>query len=172
MTWVHVLIDVVAPNQFHEGMSDSHQVGPPRPGRRPGGSWRRWQVALALAVVAAGTWWVWMGWDTTYQVDPETGAASGPYAAWQVIGCALTLIVAGVLAARFLPVWILTPLVVIPFATSWAVSAHSSADSGLWVVGLALLIGGVTFATLVIGLLARLGWATAEAGTRGGPAAG
>lgn len=72
----------------------------------------------------------WMGWDTSYRVDPATGAVSGPYAVSQVTGCAVTLIVAGVLAARVLPVWILTPVVVIPFAASWSVSAADSADSG------------------------------------------
>ncbi|MET8282196.1 hypothetical protein [Micromonospora sp. NPDC005174] len=41
---------------------------------------------LFLAVATVGVWLVWLGWDTGYTVDARTGATSGSYEAWQVIG--------------------------------------------------------------------------------------
>ncbi|MEU2634899.1 hypothetical protein ABZ591_09745, partial [Micromonospora fulviviridis] len=55
---------------------------------------------LLLAAATVGAWWAWLGWESGYTVDPETGATSGPYAVWQVAAAVLTLIV---IAASQLP---------------------------------------------------------------------
>ena len=46
---------------------------------------------LAVAVLTAATWWLWLSWNTGYRFDPVTGERSGPYSAWQVIVCVLCL---------------------------------------------------------------------------------
>lgn len=125
--------------------------------RARGGPDRR-VVTAAVAVLAAGAWWAWMGWDTSHQTDSETGATTAPYAAWQVIGCALTIAVVGAVAARLLPVWVLLPALVVPFVGSWTVTALTADDSGLWVVGLILLTVGMTLATLLVVAAARTLW--------------
>ena len=64
---------------------------------------RRWAGAV-LALVAAGMlWFVWLGWDTTYDVDPVTGRLSGPYSWWQVAGFVLSTGALVFTARRFLP---------------------------------------------------------------------
>jgi DMSO/TMAO reductase YedYZ heme-binding membrane subunit len=67
------------------------------------------QVAggLVVAVLAAVLWFAWMGWDTHYQTDPVTQVTSGPYEAWQVVGCALSLLVVfvGALLIGVRPLW-------------------------------------------------------------------
>lgn len=102
-------------------------------------------TALGLGLFAAAMWFAWLGWDNEYyQVD---GVAQGPYRAWQVIGCGLSVAAASVLAyLRVRGVWaifVLPASAVIGFAVPWALDAASTDDSGLWVVGLLfLLVGG------------------------------
>jgi len=48
---------------------------------------------LGLVGLTVALWWAWLGRDTGYQVDPVTGATSGPYQVWQVVGCVLCLAV-------------------------------------------------------------------------------
>jgi len=53
-------------------------------------------TALALGLFAAAMWFAWLGWDHEYyQVD---GVSQGPYRAWQVFGCGLSIAAAAVLA--------------------------------------------------------------------------
>jgi hypothetical protein len=62
--------------------------------------------ALGIAAAAVAAYWGWLGWDTEYRVDPVTHVESGPYEAWQVIGCVLTLVVVAAVAALvFAPCW-------------------------------------------------------------------
>ena len=49
--------------------------------------WAQVLGGLTVAVLSAGSWLAWMGWDDEYQIDPRTQVASGPYEAWQVVGC-------------------------------------------------------------------------------------
>ena len=96
-------------------------------------------AALALGLFAAATWFVWFGWDDV------------PYYPWQVIGCGLFMCV-GAVAAR---VWagrgavLLAGAATVGFAIPWAVYAASTDDSGLWAVGLVLLLAG-SFIGLVV----------------------
>jgi hypothetical protein len=105
---------------------------------------RLWGAASALAVFAAAMWFAWLGWDDEYYyVD---GFAQGPYRAWQVIGCGLAIATAAVLAYRwvrqFAAVFVLAAAADLGFAVPWAVHASTTDDSGLWVVGLLLLLVG------------------------------
>lgn len=104
---------------------------------------------LGLAIVAAAMWFAWLGWDDDYyEVD---GVVHGPYRTWQVIGCGAVVCVAAV-AAR---VWagrgavLLAAAASVGFAVPWSVHAASTDDSGLWVVGLVLLLVG-SFIGLVV----------------------
>ena len=89
-------------------------------------------------------WFAWLGWDHEYyMVD---GVAQGPYRAWQVAGCGLTIVTATVLAYLRVPqtaaIFVLAGAAAFGFAVPWAMDA-SSDDTGLWVVGLLfLLVGG------------------------------
>ena len=103
---------------------------------------------LILAVATVGTWWAWLGWDTGYTVDPETGATSGPYAPWQVVGCVLTL---AVLAAGWLlGPWVVAPVMTVAFTVAWAVHAASTDDTGLWAVGAVLVLAGMAVGATVV----------------------
>ncbi|RYC03324.1 hypothetical protein [Nocardioides zhouii] len=99
-------------------------------------------AALALGLFAAAIWLVWFGWDDV------------PYDVWQVIGCGLFICVASV-AAR---VWagrgvvVLAGAATVGFAIPWGLYAASTDDSGLWVVGLVLLLAG-SFIGLVVLLM-------------------
>jgi len=53
-------------------------------------------TACALALFTAAMWFAWLGWDHEYYfVD---GVALGPYRAWQVVGCGLSITTATVVA--------------------------------------------------------------------------
>jgi hypothetical protein len=116
---------------------------------------RRGGTVLALALFAAVMWAAWLGWDTDYyEVD---GIAHGPYREWQVIGCGLAVVV-GAVAAQ---VWLRGSTVVVPlavaatvgFAVPWTVNAAATDDSGLFAVGLVmLLVGGSIGLTVVLTL--------------------
>lgn len=110
-------------------------------------------TALALGLFAAAMWFAWLGWDHEYyQVD---GVSQGPYRAWQVFGCGLSIAAAAVLAyLRVRSVWaifVLAAAAVMGFAVPWALDAASTDDSGLWLVGLLLLLvgGGIGLVVLL-----------------------
>ncbi|WP_375483421.1 hypothetical protein [uncultured Jatrophihabitans sp.] len=97
-----------------------------------------------LALFAAAMWFAWLGWDHTYyDVD---GVAEGPYRAWQVIGCGLSIGSAAVLAYWRAPRALAIPVLAIAadggFAVPWSIDASSGDETGLWVVGLVLLVLG------------------------------
>ena len=110
-------------------------------------------VTLAVAVWAAAMWFAWLGWDHTYyEVD---GVPQGPYRPWQVVGCGATVAlgaVAGYLLTRRIAAIVLMPLAAtIGFAIPWALDAAASDNTGLWVLGLGLLVvfGGLGLLVLV-----------------------
>lgn len=119
---------------------------------------------LALALFAAAMWAAWLGWDTEYyEVD---GEMHGPYREWQVIGCGLCVTAGAVLAQ----VWHRATAMVVPlaaasvvgFSVPWTVRAMATDDSGLFFVGLLMLLvgGGVALAVLLTitgAVLRRLG---------------
>ena len=109
--------------------------------------------AALLAVATAATWFAWLGWDDEYQVDPATGSSSGPYEAWQVVGCVVTLLVLGLAVGVLFSPWLLA---VVPpvFTVAWTVDAAGSDDSGLFIVGAVLVLVGTSFGAAVVALVA------------------
>lgn len=122
------------------------------------GSTRHRQVlgAFVVAVLAAGLWFAWMGWDSTYQTDPVTHEVSGPYQAWQVIGCGVSLIIllVGALLLKVRPIVACSALTV-AFTAAWTVTAAARDDSGLFVVGAFLLFVGLALGCALVSLLVR-----------------
>ncbi|NMD54397.1 MULTISPECIES: hypothetical protein [Tsukamurella] len=117
-------------------------------------------VLVGLAVVSAGAWFAFLGWDQEYyEVD---GVAQGPYRPWQVIACGAVIVLACTAAfwyLRRLSLMALIPVVaVVGFAIPWVAWA-SRDDTGLWMAGLIfLLVGGVMSLTVWL----ALGYAAVE----------
>ncbi|MCC2316151.1 hypothetical protein [Cellulomonas xiejunii] len=108
---------------------------------------------LGVALLAAVSWFAWMGWDTQYRTDPATGAVTGPYEAWQVVGCAVCLVVVTVLAARVLGAWRAAVTVALAFTVAWSLTQASTDESGLWLVGAALVLVGTGVGAAVVALV-------------------
>lgn len=116
---------------------------------------RRLALGAALAVLTASCWWGWMAWDHTYQTDPETGTTSGPYQAWQVIGCVVCLIILAVGATIRLSAWLVIAIMTVTFTVAWSATAASGDETGLWMVGALLVFVGMLAGTgLVSGVTA------------------
>lgn len=105
-------------------------------------------MAVLIAATFA-TWWLWLGSDTTYQVDPATGATTGPYEPAQVAGCVLTLLALAVAGGLLLRPWLVVLAMTATFTLAWAVDAAGRDESGLWLVGAVLVFGGMTAGTSV-----------------------
>lgn len=103
-----------------------------------------------LALLAATCWWAWMAWDSGYHLDPDTGAPAGPYRAWQVVGCALSLIALAVAAARRLPAAIVLTVLPAAFTAAWSATALARDGTGLWAVGALLVAAGTAGGTAVV----------------------
>lgn len=113
---------------------------------------RLWGTTLALGVFAAAMWFAWLGWDHQYyEVD---GISQGPYRAWQVIGCGLAISAAAVGAylrvRRPAAIVLLAAAADIGFAVPWALNASAADETGLWVVGLFLILVGGGVGLLVL----------------------
>jgi hypothetical protein len=125
-------------------------------GRRRPAPWLQATGALTVAVLSALLWFAWLGWDTTYQVDPVTQTTSGPYEAWQVAGCAVSLLTlfVGALLAGVRPFWASAALTV-AFTAAWTASAAATDETGLYAVGTILLLIGLTAGTALVALLVQ-----------------
>ena len=113
---------------------------------------------LAVAAATVATWWVWLGWDTEYDIDPVTQSASGPYEVWQVAGCVLCLGVIAVVGALALRPWLVPVAMTVPFTGAWSWSAASTDDSGLWFVGAVLLFAGLSVSSALVSFASRMAW--------------
>ena len=109
---------------------------------------------LTVAACSALSWFAWMGWDQQYQVNPATGVSSGPYEAWQVIGCALSLLLMFVCAllAGVRPLLAAVALT-LAFTAAWTGQAASNDDTGLYGVGMLMLLAGLGVATTVVSVV-------------------
>ncbi|WP_461158081.1 hypothetical protein [Saccharopolyspora tripterygii] len=107
-------------------------------------------LGVGLAVLTAACWWAWMAWDRSYQTDPATGVTSGPYQAWQVVGCVVCLVALGVGASVRLPTWLVIPVMPVAFTAAWSWTASGADDTGLWVVGALLVFVGMVVGTGVV----------------------
>lgn len=111
----------------------------------------------ALTLLSASCWWAWMAWDDSYHRDPATGTTSGPYQAWQVIGCVVCLIALGVGATVRLATPSVVAVMSVTFTAAWSVTAASRDGTGLWVVGAMLIfVGMLCGAGMVSGLTAAV----------------
>ncbi|MBD0327881.1 MAG: hypothetical protein ICV68_15720 [Pyrinomonadaceae bacterium] len=123
-------------------------------GRRRFGLW--FQV-VGVVIVAAGSalsWLAWLGWDHQYQLDPVTGVWSGPYEAWQVMGCALSLVVlfVGALLAGVRPLPASAALT-LAFTAAWTAEAAPGDDTGMYGVGMFILLVGLGIGTTVVSVV-------------------
>jgi hypothetical protein len=114
-------------------------------------AWIQVVGALAVAALSVGAWYGWLGWDSTYQIDRTTQVASGPYEAWQVIGCALSLLVVFVAAllAGVRPL-VASAALTLAFTAAWTATAAAADETGLYGVGMILLLIGLTISTTVV----------------------
>lgn len=101
-------------------------------------------------MLTAACWWAWMAWDRSYQTDPATGVTSGPYQAWQVVGCVVCLVALGVGASVRLPTWLVIPVMHVAFTAAWSWTASGADDTGLWGVGALLVFVGMVVGTGVV----------------------
>ncbi|MEU8655488.1 hypothetical protein [Actinoplanes philippinensis] len=120
-------------------------------------------AGVLVALLSALTWFAWPGWDDEYQTDPVTGVESGPYEAWQVAGCVVSLLILLVVAelagTRPLPASI---GLILGFVTAWTADAARSDTTGLFGVGAIMLLFGLTIGSamvsgLVVGIRDRRG---------------
>lgn len=109
--------------------------------------------SLVTAALAAASWIGWLGWLYwgEYEEDPLTGAEDGLLVMWPLVGCVLSLVavLVGALVADVPPVpaaaaWI------VGFAVPWTMEAAARDVTGLYVVGLVLLVGGMAMAAALI----------------------
>ncbi|MFD6447490.1 hypothetical protein ACFWEJ_20445 [Promicromonospora sp. NPDC060204] len=109
-----------------------------------------------VVVLTVAAWWIFLGRDTVRDVDPATGAVTGPYEAPQVIACVLVLIALVVVGTLAAPAWVAVLAVALPFTVAWTVQAASDDDSGLWAVGALLVLVGTLAGGAVVALLTRV----------------
>jgi hypothetical protein len=120
------------------------------------GAGRRLLAPVGLAAATLATWWLWLGTIKRYEVDPVTGATTGPYQPWQVVGCVLTLLVIAVVGGLLTRPWLVVIAMTVPFTVAWSVDAAAHDDSGLWPVGAVLVLAGMAIGTALCGYGARL----------------
>ncbi len=109
---------------------------------------------LTLAAATVFTWWAWLGRDTTMTLDPETGNYSGPYTTAQVAGAVLTLAALLVTAVLLrVPALPAAAVMTVAFTAAWTAQAASEDDTGLFLVGAILVLGGMAVGTTVVALI-------------------
>lgn len=124
-----------------------------------GASPSRVLVFGACALVGAGIWGAWLGWDTSYYTLPGDSQLHGPYTPAQVVGCALSVAVVTALLARWRDPFAVAGGVTFGFWVGWTAAAASDVDNGpsFWPIGSALLLIGLVAGTAVS---AALGFAS------------
>ena len=111
-------------------------------------------VTFIIVALTTATWWT-LGRDTTREVDPATGAVTGPYEAPQVIACVVVLVGLVVIGALLLPAWLAVTGVGLPFTAAWTIQAASTDDSGLWAVGAVLVLVGTLVGGTIVTAITR-----------------
>ncbi|WP_033337623.1 hypothetical protein [Catenuloplanes japonicus] len=111
--------------------------------------------AVAVAVLTVVAWFGWLGWDTEKDVD-AAGNITGPYHAWQVVGCGVTLL-AILVAAILLRVNAAVTAVVLTLAFTivWTWDAARHDDSGLFAVGALLVFVGLAASSAIAAAVTR-----------------
>ncbi|MFJ6252008.1 MULTISPECIES: hypothetical protein [unclassified Streptomyces] len=109
-------------------------------------------TTVLLAGTAVVMWAVWLGWDQHYDVRPD-GSTTGPYEAWQVIGLGLGLLVP-VCWAAFRGHGAAAVLGTPGGLTLAAAYDWSDDSSGLFVIGVGMIMIGSAAATALVAVLA------------------
>lgn len=119
-------------------------------------------VALAVATVYTG----FLGWDQTKDVDPVTGALTGPYSTGQVIACGLAYLLVVAAGSIWSPV-VAGVVATVTFTLAWSLTAATDPlDQGLWLIGAVLvLIGTAAGAALAAAVNAARAGVRARRGT-------
>ncbi|MEE2057460.1 hypothetical protein [Rhodococcus artemisiae] len=117
-------------------------------------------VLLAVAAASVATWFAWLGWETGYRTLPD-GIVTGPYSTMQVVAAGATItcvVVAGCLALRCSVKGSIAVVActTVGFALAWGRNAAASDESGLWVVGLLLLVAGTAVGGSAVAVLTWL----------------
>ncbi len=108
---------------------------------------------LGLGVVAGGLWGGWLGWDQ-YRDVGAGGVGSGPYQVWQVAGLVVSLLVVVCWAAfRGRVVAAVAGTTAGMTVAAWC--DWSDDSTGLFVIGVALVLHGSLFATALVSTLVR-----------------
>ncbi|MFY1670983.1 hypothetical protein ACN27G_13585 [Plantactinospora sp. WMMB334] len=112
-----------------------------------------------LAGLTALAYWAFLGWDRQKETDPVTGAETGPYQAWQLIGLGVVLALLVFEAGRRGRPWLAGVVVPVVLTVAFSLDAATSPDGdGLWVIGAVLVLLGSALGTgVVAGLGAALG---------------
>ena len=107
---------------------------------------------LLLAGVSLAVWAAWLGWDQHRDVQPD-GTTTGPYEAWQVIGLVLTLLAPVYWAAsrRYIAGAALGTTAGLTVAAYYDWSDDSS---GLFMVGVGMVMTGSLVVTAVVSVIA------------------
>ena len=120
----------------------------------------RSSTAVAVLVTAVGSvaaWWAWLGWDDEYQTDPVTGVASGPYEAWQVVGCVGTLLVLALVGGALWRPRLVALVMTVAFTAAWTAWAAAEDESGLFLVGAVLVLVGTAAGSALVTQLGHRG---------------
>jgi peptidoglycan/LPS O-acetylase OafA/YrhL len=114
--------------------------------------------AIGLGAATAATYAAFLAWDQEKDLDPATGQLSGPYEAWQVVGCGAVLAALAFETGRRGHMWLASTVVPVVLTACFSVDAATGEDSdGLWPVGAALVaIGSFAAALGVAALGARV----------------
>lgn len=104
-------------------------------------------VAALLMAVCAGAWFAWFAWDD-----------ESDFQAWQVISCGVTVIAAVVWSVRILHPVIAGPMAGIAFGSAWGWTSVPGDETGLTVVGLIMVLVGVTTGTVIVALASYVYW--------------
>lgn len=127
----------------------------PEPAGRSGWLGGQWVGFVLALVLGAATYAAWLGWDTEYYYDAAVGAYQGPYRPLQVVGCAVTFaVVTALLAMRWRPL-IVAAGSSLGFWLPWTVQAAGQDETGLFMIGSALLIVGLAVGSAFASLIGR-----------------
>ncbi|MEN3614594.1 hypothetical protein AAH979_34280 [Plantactinospora sp. ZYX-F-223] len=123
--------------------------------RQPGHARHTPLWIVGLAGLTALAYWAFLGWDQQKETDPVTGAQTGPYSAWQVLGLGVVLALLVFETGRRGRPWLAGIAVSAVLTVAFSVDAATDPDGdGLWVVGAVLVALGSALGT---GLVAALG---------------
>jgi len=118
---------------------------------------------LLPAGAAPALWAAWLGWDQQRDVHAD-GTTTGPYAAWQVVGLVLTLLVPVCWAA------FRRHVVGAVLGTTAGLTVAASCDwsddaGGLYMVGVGMVMMGTLAATTVVSAVIASARRDEQAGT-------